>query len=160
MNDLKEQRLAVKFRVKLGKSATETFSMLNTAYGDVVMKRTACFRGYERFKGGRQTIEDESILPRPSMSTDDQHIDKLNILVRANRRLTIRELAKECGISVGSCNKILIEKLKMHRVAAKFLPRLITDDQNANRVQVCQELLDRSEEDENFLSRIITGDET
>ena len=47
----------------------------------------------------------------------------------------------------------------MQRVATKFVPRLITDDQKANRVRVCQELLDRSDEDENFLSRIIAGDE-
>ena len=50
----------------------------------------------------------------------------------------------------------------MHRVAAKFVPRVMTDDRKANRVRVCQELLDRSDEDENFLSRItnITGDES
>ena len=30
----------------------------------------------------------------------------------------------------------------MHRVATKFVPRLITDDQKVNRVRVCQELLD------------------
>ena len=38
MNNLKEQRFAVKFCVKLGKSTTETFAMLNTAYGDVAMQ--------------------------------------------------------------------------------------------------------------------------
>ena len=74
---------------------------------------------------------------------------KINTLVRANRRLTIRELAEECGIhvSVVSCYEILTAKLKMHHVAAKFVSRLITDDQKANRARVCQELLDRSDED-------------
>jgi hypothetical protein len=138
MNDLKEQRLAVKFCVKLGKSATETFAMLNTAYGDVAMKRTACFKWHERFKGGRESIEDDERPGRPSTSTDDANVDKINTLVRANRRLTVRELAEECGISVGSCYEILTEKLKMHRVAAKFVPRLMTDDQKANRIQLCQ----------------------
>ena len=42
----------------------------------------------------------------------------------------------------------------MHRVAAKFVPHLMIDDQKVNRVRVCQELLDRSDEDENFSSRI------
>ena len=53
MDNLKEQRIAVKFCVKLGKSAAETFSMLNTAYGDVAMKRTAWFKWHERFEGDR-----------------------------------------------------------------------------------------------------------
>ena len=48
----------------------------------------------------------------------------------------------------------------MHRVAAKFVPRLMTSDQQAHRVQVCQDLLDHSENDEEFLSKIITGDES
>ena len=34
------------------------------------------------------------------------------------------------------------EELKMHRVAAKFVPRLMTSDEEAHRVQVCQDLLD------------------
>ena len=160
MNNLKEQRFAVKFCVKLGKSATETFAMLNTAYGDVAMKRATCFRWHERFKDGRLSVEDDERSGRPSTSTDDPHIDEINTLVRANRRLTVRELAEECGISVGSCHHILTEKLKMHRVAAKFVPRLMTSDQQAHRVQVCQDLLDHSENDKEFLSKIITGDES
>jgi len=44
---------------------------------------------------------------------------------------------------------ILTEKLKMLRVAAKCVPRLLTEEQN--RVTVSQELLDRSNTDENFL---------
>ena len=49
MDSLKEQRILK----KRGKSATETFAMLDTAYGDVAMKRTQCFNWRERFKGGR-----------------------------------------------------------------------------------------------------------
>ena len=67
--------------------------------------------------------------------------------MRANRRLTVEELAEECGISVSSCHHILTEELKMHRVAAKFVSRLMTSDQQAHRVQVRQDLLDHSEND-------------
>ena len=80
--------------------------------------------------------------------------------MRANRRLTARELAEECGISVGSCDHILTEELKMHRVAAKFVPRLMTSNQQAHRVQVYQDLRDHSENDKEFFSKIITGDES
>ena len=38
----------------------------------------------------------------------------------------------------------------MHRVAAKFVPRLLTEEQKQNRVTVSQDLLDRSNTDENF----------
>jgi len=48
----------------------------------------------------------------------------------------------------------------MHRVAAKFVPSLLTEEQKQNRVTVSQELLDRSNTDENVLKNAITGDET
>ena len=48
----------------------------------------------------------------------------------------------------------------MHRVAAKFVPCLMTNDQQAHCVQVCRDLLDHSENNKEFLSMIITGDES
>ncbi|XP_066945211.1 protein GVQW3-like [Macrobrachium rosenbergii] len=132
--------------------------MLHTAYGDVAMKRTACFKWHERFKDGQQSIEDDERPGRPSTSADDPHIDKINTLVRQIVVLLSGD-PEEYGISVGSCYEILTKRLKKHSVVAKPVPRLMTDEQKAHRVQVCQELLDRSE-DENFLSRIIAGDES
>ena len=48
----------------------------------------------------------------------------------------------------------------MCRVSAKFVPRLLTDDQKENRVEISQELLANANGNENFLKNIITGDET
>jgi hypothetical protein len=48
----------------------------------------------------------------------------------------------------------------MRRVAAKFVPYLLTEEQNSNRVTVSQELFDHSNADKNFLKIVITGDET
>jgi len=48
----------------------------------------------------------------------------------------------------------------MHRVSAKFVPRLFTDDQKDNRVEISQELLGNANGNKNALKNIITGDET
>ena len=48
----------------------------------------------------------------------------------------------------------------MRRVSAKFVPRLLTDDQKENRVEISQELLANANGNENFLKNIITGNET
>jgi len=48
----------------------------------------------------------------------------------------------------------------MHHISAKFVPRLLTDDQKENRVKISQELLANANGNENFLKNIITGDET
>ena len=81
-------------------------------------------------------------------------------MTRGNRRLTVREVADEVGISVGSCHQILTEKLQKGLVSAKFVPRLLTDDQKENRVEISQELLVNANGNENFLKKTITGDET
>ena len=64
------------------------------------------------------------------------------------------------SISKTACHEILTENFGMYRIAAKFVPRLLTDDKKQNRVDVSQELLDRANGDDNILKNIITGVET
>jgi hypothetical protein len=42
-----EQRLAIKFCFKAGKSVTETLQMVNAAYGDYALSRSNVFQWYE-----------------------------------------------------------------------------------------------------------------
>jgi len=48
----------------------------------------------------------------------------------------------------------------MRRISAKIVPRLLTEDQKENRVEISQELLANVNGNENFLNNIITVDET
>ena len=48
----------------------------------------------------------------------------------------------------------------MKQAAVKFVPRLLSEDQKANHFDVCCELKDQLETDPDFLSKIITGDES
>jgi hypothetical protein len=160
MSEFHEQRVNIKFCVKLGKTFTETHEMLKQVYGDQCMGRTQCYEWFKRFKDSRQSTDNDPRPGRPETSTDAFHVAQVRAVVCSNRRLRVREIAEECNISVGSCHAILTEKLEMHWVAAKFVPRLLTEDQRERRVPVCQELLDRTNEDDNFMNCIITGDET
>ena len=57
--DLEEQRVCVKFCFKLGKTFTETFRMLQQAYGEDCLSRTQCHEWYQCFKAGRTSIDDD-----------------------------------------------------------------------------------------------------
>ena len=120
MKDLEEQRVCMKFCLKLGKTFTETFQMLQQAYGKDCLSHTQCYKWYQRFKSGRMSIEDDPKSGRPSSSMGDDHIEKVHSVIHENRRLTIREVSEEVGICKSSCHTILTEKLKMHCVAAKL----------------------------------------
>ena len=50
--------------------------------------------------------------------------------------LTVRGVADEVGISIGSCHQIFTEKLQMRRVSAKFVPHLFNDNQKENRAEM------------------------
>ena len=73
-----------------------------------------------------------------------------------DRRWTIDELEALTGVSWRSCQRILTEELHMKRVAAKFVPRLLSEDQRANRLDVCREIKAQLKTDPDFLSKIIT----
>ena len=51
--DTLEERYAMKFCFKLGKNATETYGMLQTAFRASCMNRASVFEWYKRFKEGR-----------------------------------------------------------------------------------------------------------
>ena len=48
----------------------------------------------------------------------------------------------------------------MSRVAARWVPKLLTDENKRQRVDVCRQLLKSWREEKNFLDRIVTGDES
>ena len=53
-----EEWYAIKFCFKLGKDATETYWMLQTAFGASCMNRALVFEWHKRFKEGRETVRD------------------------------------------------------------------------------------------------------
>jgi len=117
-------------------------------------------RLFKRFKEGRMSVGEDLRPGGPSTSRNDDHVERVRAVICGNRRLTVREVVDEVGISIGSCHQIFTEKLRMCRASAKFVPRLLTDDQKENRVEISHELLASANGNENFLKNIITGDET
>jgi len=72
----------------------------------------------------------------------------------------IHDVCEIVGLSYGTVERILADNLNMRRIFARFVPRLLSDNQNALHVSVCRELKQQARADPNFISNIITGDET
>ena len=58
-SDTLEERHAIKFCFKLGKNATETYGMLQTAFGASCMNRASVFECHKRFKEVRESVRDD-----------------------------------------------------------------------------------------------------
>ena len=126
-----EQRYCIKFCQKLGDTQTETIHKIQLAFGDEAMSATQIKEWFNRFKNGRTSVESDQRSGRPSTSRNPHVIEKVSNLIMSDRRLTIREIEEEVGISYGSVQAILTEDLGMRRVAAKFVPKLLSPDQRS-----------------------------
>ena len=57
--DTLEERYAIKLCFKLGKNATETYGMLQTAFEASCMNRASVFEWHKRLKEGRESVRDD-----------------------------------------------------------------------------------------------------
>jgi hypothetical protein len=69
MSDFHKQRVCVQFCVKLGKSFTETFEMLKTAFWNETLGQTQTYECWKRFKGGQTSTDDDPRSGQPSKSS-------------------------------------------------------------------------------------------
>ena len=160
MTERLEQRYCIKFCEKLGDTQVETIRKIQQAFGDDAMSITRIKEWYNRFKDGSTSVDSEPRHGRPSTSRNDNVINQVRTLVMQDRRITVRELADEVGVSIGSVHTILTADLGLRRVSAKFVPKLLTMEQKQLRLEIAQDMLDCVESDSNFLNIVITGDES
>ncbi|KAG5330335.1 MOS1T transposase, partial [Acromyrmex heyeri] len=111
-----DQRICIKFYVKNKIKCADAFRMLTVAYGEATLDRSNVYRWYKMFSEGREDVNDEERAGRPSTSTTDENIDEVKKIVLANRRITVREVAEDLNISIGSCHSIFTNDLGMRRV--------------------------------------------
>ncbi|GFT02829.1 protein GVQW3 [Trichonephila clavipes] len=134
--------------------------MMKTAFGDEAMSHARVFEWLRRFKEGRQSVNSDPRSGHPSTSRNEDKIAQVKAVVRSYRCLTVREIAQECHIFIGSCDEILRKDLNMRRVSAKFVPRLLTEDQQFQRLATSSDLFQSESDDLEFMKLIITGDES
>ena len=80
-------------------------------------------------------------------------------MVRSDRRLTIRVIANEVGKDKETVRAVLVDTLGMWKVGAKMVPRLLTEKQEVQHLNACQDILPQLEADDKLLENVITGDE-
>ena len=81
-----------------------------------------------------------------------------------DRQIAVRRLAYELDIPTTTTTtvcEIMSNHLGMKKVSRRWIPKLFTSIQHANRVNCCQELSQESEVNlDNYFHRIVTNDET
>jgi hypothetical protein len=105
-----QQRMCIDFCLRLGRTGAETYEMLQAAFGESCLSRPKIFEWHSRFKSGRRP-------GRPSTSHTEETMEHVREIIRADRRLTITEVAEDAEIAFGACQKIRTEDLQMRCVS-------------------------------------------
>ena len=154
-----EQRAVVRFLWSEGSSGAEIHKQLLDA--DNALWKRPVHEWIEKFKSGRTSVKHAEGAGRPSTFTSDEKTEQAQQMILANRRITIDELVQSLQISHGFAQKTIHEILGYRKVSARWVPRELTEEHKRRRVEICQTLLNRyNNEGEEFLSRIVTGDES
>jgi len=86
MVDFRERRACIKFCFKLGKTATECYEMLKTAFGEQRMGCSQAFQWFSRFKAGRSSTDDDERSGRPVSSSMPEMIERVHQIICEDRR--------------------------------------------------------------------------
>ena len=93
--------------------------MMQRAFGNECMSKTRIKEWYNRFKGGRISVDSDSRSGQPSTTKTLDNIEQVRLAIEGDRRLTVRELENDFGIPKTTVWEILNKILGMTRECAE-----------------------------------------
>ncbi|CAK9819145.1 Mariner Mos1 transposase [Anthophora quadrimaculata] len=106
-----------------------------------------------------KVLEDDPREGRPKTATTPQIIQQVHDTVLDDRRVKVRAIAEAIGISKQRIGNSLHEELHMKKLCARWVPHLLTIDQNRIRMRISQVCLDRFKQNKmDFKRRFTTID--
>jgi histone-lysine N-methyltransferase SETMAR len=155
-----KERAVIEFLTAEGEVPIVIHRRLTNVYGEDTVSVHTVRRWVTKLKSSDTSLADRPRSGRPATAVTDSNQQSVYELIRGNRRITQAELSHNVGIGHHAVESI-INNLGYSKVCARWVPRMLTDVHKAERKRISSELLQQYEQPgDNFLSRIITGDES
>lgn len=145
-------RHCILYEFQKGNKATTATANINEVYPDALNIRKVQ-RWFSKFKSGNFDLKDAPRSGRPS-DVDDNII---RTIIEEDPRQTVDEIAEKSGIDRVTIFRHLQAMGKTNQ-AGVWVPHQLTEEHKIQRISICSYLLSRQQNDP-FLSRIVTGDE-
>ena len=105
-------------------------------------------------------LADDAQSGTPHHITDDI-VQLVDGLVTQDHRVTVKAIATEVGLSVGSVHTIMTERLNWCKVCAQLVNQSLQSQQEACRMAHCIDHLQRyALEGNEFLARVVAGNDS
>ncbi|GFN73869.1 histone-lysine N-methyltransferase SETMAR-like protein [Plakobranchus ocellatus] len=144
--NLIKQRSVIEFLADEGCFAANIYARTKTVYGEMSISDCAVCKSVRIFKreDPRETIlRDRKRSGRPLSISNTAHREKVECMIRANRRAKQKEIADEVGISKERVHDIVTIVLGNRKVCARWVLRQLTVQMKAQRKDMCTQLLER-----------------
>ena len=125
-----EQRAVIKHCVGAGMTLVDTLKFMNAGKS---CKRGLVYKWHACFSNGRENIADDDQDRRPK--TTERVRSWIKEALNEDRRKTIDELADHFDVRHGAVYYIITNELKMTKVSARWVPRLLSEEDKSVRVQ-------------------------
>ena len=95
-------------------------------------------RWKNKFESGVESIKNASKSGRPKFASLKEIVSKIKEINEGDARFTNRDYARNVGISLSMDHLILKKHLKVRKIFARWMPHLLTDEQNRQRDKVAK----------------------
>ena len=153
-------RYYIRIRTILGIAPMTIHEKLATALGpDAPAYRTVA-RWAERFREGREDVNDDLRSGRPLSELTYENIEVVRQVITNDPHSTYDDIIAETFLSHSTIERIIHDHLKLRKVTSRWVPHQLTAEQKKERVTLCRENLAEFRAGSWRLCDIITGDET
>ena len=116
--------------------------MLQTAFRPFCMNRASVFEWHKRFKEGRESVRHEMRCGESKEVRSPELIGQLKNFMYTYRRVSIETISAQFDVSVGIVHTVISEEVKMRKICAKFVPRVLRKDQKERRCHDSREMVE------------------
>ena len=117
------------------------------------------FERHKRFEKGMESVRNEERCGRSKEVRTPELIGQIKNLMDKDCRVSIETTSAQFDVSVGTVHTIICEELKMQKICAKFVPRVLREDQK-ERCHYSREMVELINSDLTVLDALVTCDES
>ena len=92
-------------------------------------------RWKNKFESGVESIKNAPKSGRPNYAAPKEIVSKIKEIIEGDARYTVCGIERKVGISLSKVQIILKKRFKVRKIFARWVPHLLTDEQNRQRVK-------------------------
>ena len=102
--------------------------------GDLALKKTQLYAIIKNVKAGKNPYDQRALNSKKTKRTADS-VASVAAAIEEDRHFSVRSLSSVTGLSVTTIHRILTKDLGLVKKSARWIPKILSDDQKKARVE-------------------------